>query len=109
MASPFTEAVVALVKAVPLGRVTSYGAIAAAAGSPRGARQVVRVLHTQSRKHGLPWHRVVSAEGRVSIKDPRGAALQKKRLVEEGVEFNTRERIDLDRFMWDPRPKRELE
>ena len=45
----------------------TYGQIATLAGSPRGARQVVRVLHTLSEKYKLPWHRVINSKGEISI------------------------------------------
>ncbi|MGB8461220.1 MAG: MGMT family protein, partial [Priestia megaterium] len=47
----FTERAVALIKQIPSGKVMTYGQIAHLAGSPRGARQVVRVLHSMSKKH----------------------------------------------------------
>ena len=47
----------------------TYGQVAAAAGSPRGARQVVRVLHSMSEKYGLPWHRIINVQGEISLTD----------------------------------------
>lgn len=52
----FTERVVEAIKRIPKGKVATYGQIATKAGNPFGARQVVRVLHTLSEKHDLPWH-----------------------------------------------------
>jgi methylated-DNA-protein-cysteine methyltransferase-like protein len=69
---------------IPRGQVSSYGAIARAAGFPGGARQVVRTL---SQSFGLPWHRVVAAGGRIAI--PREGGLdQRFRLEMEGVKFS---------------------
>ncbi len=51
--TPFTEKVIEIIQAIPYGKIMTYGQIAKAAGSPRGARQVVRILHTTSRKHNL--------------------------------------------------------
>ena len=45
---PFTQRVIELIQAIPPGYVMSYGQVAAAAGNPRGARQVVRILHAMS-------------------------------------------------------------
>jgi methylated-DNA-protein-cysteine methyltransferase-like protein len=71
---------------VPRGKVSTYGAIAAAAGLPRGARLVVRVLR---QAHGLPWHRIVAAGGRIAT--PGEHALdQRFRLEMEGVKFSGR-------------------
>lgn len=71
---------------IPRGRVSSYGAIGSAAGYPRAARQVVRVL---GQSHGLPWHRVVAAGGRIAIPG-EGGLDQRFRLEMEGVKFSGR-------------------
>ncbi|TDQ40875.1 MGMT family protein [Aureibacillus halotolerans] len=96
--TPFTSRVVDLMKAIPEGRVMTYGQIAAAAGSPRGARQVVRILHSMSRKHQLPWQRVVNARGEIAIRDPEGSLTQQELLEEEGVELSIDGTIDLERY-----------
>jgi methylated-DNA-protein-cysteine methyltransferase-like protein len=101
MAGLFTETVCALLKSVPPGSVVSYGQLAAAAGSPRGARQVVRILHTQSRVRNLPWHRVVAAGGRIALKDPMAADLQRELLGSEGVEIKKDGRVNMKRYTWD--------
>ena len=69
---------------IPRGHVSSYGAIARAAGIPRGARLVVRTL---GQSHGLPWHRVVAAGGRIAIPG-EGGLDQRFRLEMEGVKFS---------------------
>jgi methylated-DNA-protein-cysteine methyltransferase related protein len=71
---------------IPRGKVSSYGAVAAAAGLPRGARLVVRVLN---QSHGLPWHRVVAAGGRIALPGEHGLD-QRFRLEMEGVKFSGR-------------------
>ena len=71
---------------IPRGKVSSYGAIAQAAGFPRAARQVVRVLN---QSHGLPWHRVVAAGGRIALPGEHGLD-QRFRLEMEGVKFSGR-------------------
>jgi methylated-DNA-protein-cysteine methyltransferase-like protein len=101
MAGSFTEAVCTLLKSVPIGFVVTYGSLAAAAGSPRGARQVVRILHSQSRLRNLPWHRVVAAGGRIALTDPEGADLQRLLLQSEGVETGIGGMVDMDRYEWD--------
>ncbi|MBS2970196.1 MGMT family protein [Metabacillus sp. KIGAM252] len=95
---PFTEKAIQIIKSIPEGRVMTYGQIAFAAGSPRGARQVVRVLHTMSRKYSLPWHRVISSKGELSIKDQDVLEQQKKALSIEGVEIETGNKISLQKF-----------
>ncbi len=71
---------------IPRGKVSSYGAVGRAAGLPRGARYVVRVLN---QSHGLPWHRVVAAGGRIAIPG-EGGLDQRFRLEMEGVKFSGR-------------------
>ena len=101
MAGIFTESVCFLLNTVPPGFVVTYGGLAAAAGSPRAARQVVRILHTQSRLRNLPWHRVVAAGGRIALNDPMAADLQKEILRSEGVELNNDGRVNMKRHNWD--------
>jgi methylated-DNA-protein-cysteine methyltransferase-like protein len=100
--NPFTERAVEIIKKIPAGNVMTYGQIAALAGNPRGARQVARILHSLSRKHKLPWHRVVNAKGEISLPD-EGCALQKLLLQGEGVEFNDDGCINLTKYQFQPR------
>ena len=58
----FTEAVIAVVEAVPQGEISTYGEIAAEAGYPGAARAVGNLLRTTP---GLPWWRVITASGRL--------------------------------------------
>ncbi|EFM08624.1 Methylated-DNA-(protein)-cysteine S-methyltransferase DNA binding [Paenibacillus curdlanolyticus YK9] len=97
---PFTLRVIEIIKGIPAGRVMTYGQIAASAGSPRAARQVVRLLHSLSMKHGLPWHRVVNAKGEIAIQDVEGRDTQLFLLEQEGIvcAFG---RIDLDKFRYE--------
>lgn len=74
----------AAIMKIPRGHVSSYGAIARAAGIPRGAWLVVRTL---GQSHGLPWHRVVAAGGRIAIPG-EGGLDQRFRLEMEGVKFS---------------------
>jgi len=76
----------AAIMKVPRGHVSTYGAIARAAGLPGGARLVVRTL---AQSHGLPWHRVVAAGGRIAIPG-EGGMDQRFRLEMEGVKFSGR-------------------
>ena len=69
---------------IPRGKVSTYGAIARAAGFPGAARQVVWALN---KSHGLPWHRVVAAGGRIALPGEAGME-QRFRLESEGVLFS---------------------
>jgi methylated-DNA-protein-cysteine methyltransferase-like protein len=76
----------AMILKIPRGKVSTYGAVAAAAGYPRGARLTVRAVN---QAHGLPWHRVVAAGGRIAT--PGEHALdQRFRLEMESVKFSGR-------------------
>lgn len=92
--------ILAAVDSIPPGRVATYGQIAREAGLPRRARLVGRVLATLPAGTRLPWHRVVNAQGRISLRP--GAPLQRRRLASEGVRFTAAGRIDLARFTWTP-------
>ncbi|RSK34297.1 MGMT family protein [Bhargavaea beijingensis] len=98
----FTERVVKLLKEVPAGTVASYGQIARLAGNPGGARHVSRILHSMSRKHGIPWHRIVNAKGEIVISDGEAAFEQEERLREEGVPVIGGKRVDMERYRWHP-------
>jgi methylated-DNA-protein-cysteine methyltransferase-like protein len=94
----------AAVRKIPRGRVASYGQIATLAGLPGRARQVGYALHALQDGR-VPWHRVVNAQGCISARadEPGGSLLQRMRLEQEGVEFDARGRIPLDRFRWERR------
>jgi methylated-DNA-protein-cysteine methyltransferase related protein len=97
----FTENVIQLIQQIPAGKVMTYGQIAKLAGSPRGARQVVRILHSSSEKYQLPWHRVVNVKGEIGMKDEELYNVQKMSLESEGIEFSGNV-IDLARYRYHP-------
>ncbi len=99
----FTQLAVEVIKNIPEGKVATYGQIAALAGNPRGARQVVRVLHSSSRKEGLPWHRVINCKGMISLTG-EGYDIQRSLLEAEGVVFDDKGKIDLRVFQWERMP-----
>jgi len=96
---PFTQRAVHVIKAVPPGRVVTYGQVAAMAGDPRGARQVVRILATLSDAENLPWHRVINAKGGISLPG-KGGQEQRARLAAEGVTLRADGTVELARFQW---------
>ncbi len=78
----------AAIRAIPRGKVSSYGAVARAAGIPRGARLVARVLRSD-RGLGLPWQRVLGAGGEIKLRGD-SALEQRLRLEAEGVRLRGR-------------------
>jgi methylated-DNA-protein-cysteine methyltransferase-like protein len=86
---------------IPKGRVSTYGRIAQLAVGCT-ARMVGYALHRlPDERANLPWHRVVNAGGRISTRsDGDGAWIQRELLEAEGVEFDERSKIDLERFGW---------
>ncbi|NQX48782.1 MGMT family protein [Paenibacillus tritici] len=107
--TPFTRKVILIIQSIPEGSVMTYGGVARAAGSPRAARQVVRILHSMSRKYRLPWHRVINAKGMISLTEDESASLQQLYLAGEGVVFDERGMVDLERYQYVPGPELELE
>jgi methylated-DNA-protein-cysteine methyltransferase related protein len=98
--TPFTEKVISIIQSIPEGKVMTYGQIAGLAGSPRAARQVVRILHSMSKKYQLPWHRVINAKGQVGIKDEATYNEQILSLEAEGIEVGFHDQIDLEKYQW---------
>lgn len=102
------DRILAAVRAIPAGRVASYGEVARRAGLPRRARLVARVL-AQNEDPDLPWHRVVRADGRIAFPPgSRGSREQGRRLRAEGVRVD-KGRVrplaagdDLDALLWGP-------
>jgi len=78
--------IIAAIQRVPRGYVSTYGAIAKAAGYPRGARLVARTLRAAG---GLPWHRILGAGGEIKLRG-HSALDQRLRLEMEGVTFRGR-------------------
>jgi methylated-DNA-protein-cysteine methyltransferase-like protein len=89
----------AVVRRIPRGRVASYGQVARLAGLPGRARQVGYAMHALPAGTGVPWHRVVNAQGKISLRRRPGPELTQRLLLErEGVRFGPGGRIALARF-----------
>jgi methylated-DNA-protein-cysteine methyltransferase-like protein len=98
------ERIFAVVKRIPRGRVASYGEVARHAGLAGQARLVGYALHA-SAGDVLPWHRVVNVRGELSLArlSPDGALTQRMRLEREGVSFDARGRVRMERHRWSGR------
>lgn len=94
--------ILAVVRRIPRGRVATYGQVSALAGFPRQPRLAGYALRRSG--HGVPWHRVINAQGRISPRaDPDGIPRQRALLQAEGIRFGPGGRVDLARFQWRPR------
>ena len=105
MTTGFFEQVYRLVRQIPSGQVTSYGAIARMLAHPRAARTVGWALHSlppeNERGSDVPWHRVINSRGRISTScREHSANLQQALLENEGVEFDEHGTVDWERFGW---------
>ena len=92
--------------AIPVGKVNSYGGVAAAAGFPRYHRFVARMLR-EDRWDQLPWHRVVGADGAIKTSGV-SAREQRARLRLEGVKF-IGDRVDMKKFLLQPGNRQDAE
>jgi methylated-DNA-protein-cysteine methyltransferase-like protein len=95
------DRIYAAVRRIPRGKVSTYGWIAALAGMPGAARQVGYALHALPSHTTVPWHRVINAQGRISLRRGGGHELEQRFLLEgEGVAFDAGGRVRLDEFGW---------
>jgi methylated-DNA-protein-cysteine methyltransferase related protein len=97
----FTQKVIETILNIPHGKVMTYGQIARCSGSPRAARQVVRILHSMSEKYQLPWHRVINSKGEIGFQDEEMFLTQKMLLESEGIQFKNEKTIILEQFRWE--------
>jgi methylated-DNA-protein-cysteine methyltransferase-like protein len=95
--------VIHIIQNIPRGKVSTYGFIARLAGNPRAARQVSWILHSSSRKHHLPWHRVISSNGSLSMKSIEDKQYQKKLLELEDIAFFDNFTVNLEKYLWKPK------
>jgi methylated-DNA-protein-cysteine methyltransferase-like protein len=101
----FFEKVYAIVKRIPAGRVTSYGAIAEYLGTRGSARMVgwaMNSSHTQTT--GIPAHRVVNRVGLLTGKHHFGGMKVMQQLLEsEGVVVEEDKVVKFEKLFWDPK------
>jgi len=98
-----------IARRIPRGKVTTYGRIAAMIPPPAGmnlkdylafgARWVGGAM--AACPEGVPWQRVINAQGKISLRRGEGPFLQRTLLEEEGVVFEENGRVNLSRFGWD--------
>jgi len=102
--SPFVQRVLTVVRRIPVGRVATYGDVAALAGQPRAARAVGNIMR-DCRRSDVPCHRVIAAGGRLGGYGG-SEALKRALLAAEGVIVSGSKVRELDRVTWNPRKRR---
>ena len=101
----FFERVYAIVRQIPYGRVTSYGAIAKALGTARSARMVGWAMNASHGLEDVPAHRVVNRKGLLTGKHHfDGTNLMQQLLESEGIKIQDNQILDLDKYYWEPKP-----
>ncbi len=99
----FFEQVWAVVREVPRGRVTTYGAIAKALGSPQSSRMVGWAMNAAHELEDVPAHRVVNRLGMLSGKVHfHPPSSMQKRLEAEGVKVKKDKVLAFEQLFWDP-------
>ncbi|HSP82159.1 MAG TPA: MGMT family protein [Gillisia sp.] len=99
----FFTRVYEVVKLIPLGRVTSYGAIARYLGSAGSSRMVGWALNNSHTLEDIPAQRVVNRLGRLTGKHHFGGTTAMQQLLErEGVEIADNQVKDFEKLFWDP-------
>jgi len=87
----------ALVRQIPTGRVASYGQIASLAGCT--AREVGYAM-AAVKDPDIPWQRVINSQGKISLGEQSGGALQRQLLLDEGIQFDDRGRVNFKVYGW---------
>jgi O-6-methylguanine DNA methyltransferase len=95
----FARRVYRVVSRIPVGRVTTYGAVARMAGRPRAARAVGQLMRTAKHPH-LPYHRVVAAGGRIGGYGGAGTAMKAALLRAEGTAVRGTRIVDFENKVW---------
>jgi len=92
----------AVVRRIPRGRVTTYGTVACLAGFPGQARLVGYALSALPTGTAVPWHRVINAQGRLSLEQAASSSglTQRLRLESEGVHVDGAGRVSLALHGW---------
>jgi len=98
----FFEQVWDLTREIPTGRVTSYGAIAKAIGTPKLSRMVARAIGAcGGAQPPIPYHRVISSSGLLSG-DPSSTRKRQQLLEHEGIEIKNLKVQNFKKIFWDP-------
>lgn len=99
----FFEKVYDVVRQIPYGKVTSYGAIAKAIGSPQSSRMVGYAMNASHTMDDVPAHRVVNRNGMLTGKHHfEGSNLMQQLLESEGIKVVENKILDFEKHFWEP-------
>lgn len=99
----FFERVYYVVRQIPYGRVTSYGAIARYLGAARSSRAVGYAMNASHTREDIPAHRVVNRQGLLTGKHHfPGTKLMQQLLESEGIPVKNDQVQDFQKYFWDP-------
>ena len=103
MEGNFFERVYAVVKQIPYGKVTSYGAIAKVLGTARSSRMVGWAMNAAHGLEDVPAHRVVNRKGLLTGKHHfDGTNLMQQLLENEGIIVIDNQIVDFEKVFWEP-------
>ena len=100
----FYQKVYLTVSKIPYGKVATYGQIADLIYAYGCARQVGQALRRLKLPSNIPWHRVINSKGEITMSISRNGTdwMQKKLLINEGIKFDSRMKIDIKKYLWIP-------
>jgi len=100
----FFERVYSIVRQIPYGKVTSYGAIAKALGAARSARMVGWAMNASHGLENVPAHRVVNRKGLLTGKHHfEGTQLMQQLLESEGIKIQNNQIVNFEKYYWEPK------
>jgi methylated-DNA-protein-cysteine methyltransferase related protein len=87
----------AIVRQIPSGRVASYGQIAKIVGcTPREVGYAMAAIKSED----IPWQRVINSQGKISLSEQAGGAQQRQLLLDEGIQFDEKGRVNFKVYGW---------
>ncbi|KQA19520.1 DNA base-flipping protein [Vibrio metoecus] len=97
----FLQQIFVVIHQIPVGKVSTYGAVAKMAGYPGYARHVGKALSNLPDGSQLPWYRVINSLGKISLQG-NDFIRQQQRLLAEGIEVSEAGKISLRKYQWQP-------
>ena len=103
--NPFYQKIYLTVSKIPYGKISTYGQIADLNYAYGRARQVGWALRRLKLPSNIPWHRVINSKGLITMSLSRKGTdwMQKEFLINEGIEFNSKMKIDFKKYLWRPK------